>query len=432
MYAQDHLEDFADRIQPRAAANLLLWIVGATFALLLIWASLTVLDRSVHASGRVSPSARLQTVSNLEGGVVQAIMVRTGQIVPEGAPLVRLDQTQTGAEYGSGQAALDALTLKVARLEAEVEGRAPVWPQIPHGEGALAVEKALYASRVAERAGLFASAKARVAQAQQALTESQAAFAGRNAMREAAQSEAAMLRPLVAKGIEPQLSLVRAQGQASAAAADAAAAEAAIAKARSALAEAQSARIQAEQQWRSQAGDELAAARAEREARSKSLPALADRVKRTIIRSPMAGRVNRVLVTTVGGTVRPGEPLVEIVPDRDALVIEALVNPKDIAFVSLGQRAKIGLTAYDSAVYGRMDGEVIAISPDATANERTGESFYTIKVRTHGTSLADPAGHRLPIGPGMIADVSLLGNRRSVLSYLLTPITRLSETAFRE
>ena len=432
MYAQDHLEELADRIEPKAAANLLLWIIGGTFAILLLWSAFTVLDRSVQAIGRVAPSARLQIVSNLEGGVIQAILVRTGQLVAAGAPVIRLDQTQTGAEYGSGQASYVALQMRIARLEAELAGRNPTWPEIAGADNTLAAERSLHASRMAERAGQVAAAQARVAQAQQAISEAQSALAARSAARDAAQSELAMIRPLVVKGIEPQLSLVRAEGQAAAATADAAAAMAAVARMRSALAEAQSAMLQVIQEWRARTGDELATARAERAAREKSLPALADRVRRTMVRSPLSGRVNRVLVSTVGGTVRPGEPLVEVVPDRDTLVIEAQVNPKDIGFVRMGQPARIGLTAYDSAIYGRMDGAVIAISPDATTNERTGESYSTIKIRTRGKALLDPAGRRLPIGPGMVADVSLLGERRSVLSYILTPITRLSEKAFRE
>lgn len=432
MYAQDHLEELADRIEPKAAANLLLWIIGGTFLVLFLWAALTVLDRSVQAIGRVAPSARLQTVSNLEGGVIEAILVKTGQTVAAGAPVVRLDQTQAGADYGSGEASLVALRSRVARLEAEVAGRAPNWPVATGDEGTLAAERSLYSSRVAERSGLVSTAQARVAQAQQAVSEAQSMLAAKTAARDAARAELAMVRPLVEKGIEAQLLLVRAEGQASAAAADAQAAAAAVSRAQSALAEAHSSMRQAIEQWRARSGDELAAARAELAAKEKALPALADKMRRTIVRSPLAGRINRVLVSTVGGTIRPGEPLVEIVPDRDRLEIEAQVSPKDIAFVRLGQRARIALTAYDSAIYGRLDGEVTAIAPDSTLNERTGESFYLIKVRTNGRTLVDPSGRRLPIGPGMIADVSLLGERRSILSYLMTPITRLSESAFHE
>jgi membrane fusion protein, adhesin transport system len=139
-----------------------------------------------------------------------------------------------------------------------------------------------------------------------------------------------------------------------------------------------------------------------------------------------------VLVNTPGGTVPPGSPLVEVVPSADTLVIEAQFNPKDIATVKIGQRAKVSITAYDSTVYGSLDGEVIAVSPDATVNERTGESHYVVRVRTKSTALVAHGGRRLPIGPGMLADVSLLGDSQSILSYIFSPITKLKDSAFRE
>jgi adhesin transport system membrane fusion protein len=128
--------------------------------------------------------------------------------------------------------------------------------------------------------------------------------------------------------------------------------------------------------------------------------------------------------------VSPGAPLVEMVPARETLLVEAMVLPKDIGSIHIGQEAKVDVTAYDPSVYGSLRGKVAAISPDAVADERTGQTFYLVQVRTDGNVTG--TGRRLEIGTGMIADVSLLGDKRSVLSYLLTPITRLSERAFRE
>src|SRR5690606_20552092 len=205
----------------------------------------------------------------------------------------------------------------------------------------------------------------------------------------------------------------------------ASAAAAAVSRAQAAVAEARSTLAHQQQDWRSLAADELAAARAELAARQRALPALADRVERTSVRAPMAGKINRVLVTTVGGTVGPGEPLVEIVPDEETLLIEAMVPPKDIGSVRIGKEAKVDVTAYDPAIYGSLSGRVTAISPDSVEDERTGQIYYLVQVRTDSNRTG--TGRELEIGTGMIADVSLLGDKRTVLSYLLTPITRLSE-----
>jgi adhesin transport system membrane fusion protein len=205
-----------------------------------------------------------------------------------------------------------------------------------------------------------------------------------------------------------------------------------LARMRASVGEARAALAQTLQDWRSQAATELAAAQGEFAARRRAMPALAERLERTIVRAPLSGRINRVLVTTVGGTVPPGGPLVEIVPSEESLLVEARIRPQDIASVRLNQKAKVNVTAYDPSVYGGLEGQVVAISPDAVQDERSGETFYVVRVRTATNALKDQQGRPLPIGAGMIADVSLLGNKRTILQYVLTPITRLSETALRE
>nr|WP_295370771.1 HlyD family type I secretion periplasmic adaptor subunit [uncultured Sphingosinicella sp.] len=426
------LEDYADRVRPKTAANIMLWVIVAFVVAFVLWAAFTELDRAVRGQGRVIPSSQLQVVSNLEGGIVEAILVRTGQIVRRGAPLVRLDQTQTGAEFGSNSAQFEALRMRIARLEGELAGRAPVYPVMGAGGAEQAsIERSLHASRMADLNSLLSAAGSRVTQAERSVVEAQAAHAARRSAQGAAESELNLIRPLVQRGIEPRLSLIQAENAAAVAASEAAAASAAVTRAQSSVAEARSTLAQQRQDWRSKAAQELATAQAEMVALRRTLPALSARVDRTVVRSPLAGRVNRVLVTTVGGTIAPGGPLVEIVPSEESLVVEVQVRPEDIAWVRSDQEAKINITAYDSSIYGSLDGRVVAISPDATVNERTGESFYTVRVTTTD-KLVDQSGRALEIGAGMIADVSLLGDKRTVLSYLLTPITRLSEQAFRE
>ena len=427
------LEDYVDRVRPAMASNVLLWIIIGFVALFFVWAALTKLDRTVRGQGRVIPSSQLQVVSNLEGGIVEAILVRVGQVVKRGDPVVRLDRTATGAELGSNQAQFDALRARIARLEGEVSGRAPAWPTSggPGLAEQVAIERGLHASRMADLNSLLSASNAQVVQAQRSVAEAQASLAARQSAMRAAQNELSLMRPLVERGIEPRLTLIQAENAAAVSASEAAAASAAVNRAQSAVAEAQSTLAQRRQDWRSRAAQELATAQAEMVSLRRSLPALSARVARTIVRSPLTGRVNRVLVTTVGGTVGPGAPLVEIVPSEDSLFVEAQIRPDDIAWVRMNQEAKIDITAYDSSVYGSLDGKVVSISPDATLNERTGKSFYTVRVAT-SDQLRDQAGRPLDIGPGMVASVSLLGDKRSVLAYIFSPITKLSESALRE
>jgi adhesin transport system membrane fusion protein len=429
-----HLEDLTDRIKPRAASNVLLWAVLGFVAVFLIWAWLAEIDRTVRGAGRVIASSQLQVISNPEGGIVEAILVRTGQQVRQGQELVRLDQTPTTSEFGSGEASVNALRAKIARLQAEVDGRDPVYPAAADAVTAnqVAIERSLHASRMAELGSLVRAGQAAVSQAQGSVREAEAMYGARVSARDARQQELAAIRPLVERGIEPRLSLTQAESAAAVAAGEAAAAAASVSRAHSAVAEAQSALARQRQDWRSLAAGELAAAQAEFSARRSTLPALEEAVERTVVRAPLPGEINRVLVTTVGGVVPPGAPIVELVPSEETLLIEAMILPQDIAFVRLNQKAKVNITAYNSSIYGSLEGVVVSISPDVTLNEQTGQSYYTVRVRTASNALEDRDGRPLPIGTGMVADVSLLGDKRSVLSYLLTPITRLGERAFRE
>ena len=432
--AETHLEDLTDRIKPRSASNLLLWGIVGFVVIFFVWAAFAELDRTVRGTGRVISSSQLQVVSNLEPGIVQQIFVRGGQQVREGDPLLLLDPTQSGAELGSGTAALGALEAKAARLEAEVAGRAPVFPT-PRDDvmsDQIRIEEALYRARQTELAGLTGAASARLTQAQRAVTEAEAAYRARIASRDARQAEARILRPLVERGIEPRLSLIQAEGAAASAASEAAAAAASIARAQASVAEARAMYSQATSDWRARASTELATTQAELASRRRAIPALAERVRRTTLRAPLSGTVNRVLVTTRGSAVPTNQPLVEIVPSEESLLIEARIRPQDIASVRMGQSARVAITAYDRTVYGTLEARVVSISPDAVNEERTGETYYVVRVQTAANVLHDRQGRAYPIGPGMIAEADLLGDRRTVLQYILSPLTRLSERAFRE
>jgi membrane fusion protein, adhesin transport system len=430
----ENVESMETRWRPRLASNLLLWIILGFVAVFVFWAALTKLDRTIHGMGRVVPSARLQVVSNLEGGIVDEIFVKTGENVKAGAPLVRMSLTMANAELGSGRATIAALNAKIARLQAQITETAPVFPTPTNQAEAdsIAVERSLYASSMADLNSSVSAIRAQILQAQRAVSEAQSMHSAKLSAKHAAEQQIMMIRPLVEKGIEPQISLIQAENQVATSAGEAGAAAAGIARAQAGVAEANANLNRMQQDWRSKAATELAAAQGELSSRRSVLPALADKARRTLVTAPLDGRVNRVLVATVGGSVTPGSPIAEIVPVNEGLVIEALINPKDIAAVHIGQKAKIGITAYDSSVYGRLDGSVVTMSPDSVVNEKTGESFYHVQIRTNGNGLRDVDGKQLTIGAGMVADVSLLGGKRSVLSYILSPLTRLEEDAMRE
>ena len=430
---EGRFERFVEGLEPGRVSRWLFWAIVIFFVLFFAWASLAEVDRTVRGQGRVISSSELQVVSSLEGGVVEDILVTTGQQVGALDPLVLLDPTESGSTLGSTSATAGALEMKVARLEAEVAGRAPSFPAPADEEAARqrSIESALYSSRQANLQSALAGARAQSARARQQVTEAERQADSIASRAAAARSEADLLRPLVEQGIEPRLSLVRAESTAASAEAELAGAQASIGRARSQVFEADANLDRTLRDWRAQAANELAAAQAELGSRSATLPALQERLARTTLRAPVAGTVNRVLVNTRGSAVSSGQPLVEIAPSDDALLVEVRIRPQDIGTVSIGQDAKVGITAFDQAIYGSLDGKVVTISPDSIVEERTGEVYYLVRVRTELDAIPQADGD-LEIGSGMIADVSLLGDKRTVLQYILTPLRRFSDRAFRE
>jgi adhesin transport system membrane fusion protein len=428
------IETVPARIEPNRASQYLVWTIATAFPALLLWATFAEVDETATASGRVVPSRQLQVVSNLEGGVVKAIFVSPGARVNVGQPLIQLDNTQFSADFGKTSDYYDALTARTARLQAEVSGRTPEFPAglVQAAPQLVSTEGSLFRARASELSASSSVEVARLEQARRGLGQAEVDAAMRVEAAHLAEREVAMIAPLVEKGIEPQIELVRAQSAQSQARGVAAGAALAVHRARSSVAEAGSSLRAVRERFRAQSVEQLTQARADLANQRAALPALRDRVRRTDLRAPISGIVNRVLIATVGGSVRPGEPLVEIVPADDSLVVEAEVRPADIAFLHIGQHATVKLTAYDYYVYGGLDGRVESISPDAIANDRTGESHFKIRVRTRDAALKARDGTRLPIGAGMMAEVNVLGQKRSILSYLLTPFSRLRENAFRE
>ncbi|RVQ67164.1 HlyD family type I secretion periplasmic adaptor subunit [Croceicoccus ponticola] len=413
----------------RKSANYILWIIMGFIVVLVIWASVTEINRTVRGLGKVVPSSKLQVVSNLEGGVVEQILVKVGDNVKRGDVLVRLSPTLTNAAYGSSHAEVGALEAKIARLTGEVRGSTPDYGSASDNQ--IAIEQSLHSARMAELQSAVAVSRARVVQAERAVIEAQSLLEARRSNLLTAQREVEMLRPLVDTKVIPKMDFIKADNTALVAQKEVDSAEASLARARAGVAEAAASAAQARSDWLSRAGSELSTAQAELTAKQLQLPALSDRVDRTVIRAPMSGKVNRVLVTTVGGSVSAGLPIAEIVPSNDVLYVEAQVRPSDIGNVRLGQEAHLEITAYNRAVYGTLKGEVTSISPDAVLNEQSGETFYQVEVQTTD-QLRDKSGSVLAIGPGMIANVNLLGEKRSILSYIFTPLTRLSQTAFRD
>jgi adhesin transport system membrane fusion protein len=414
------------------AANILLFTVCGAFVALGAWASVAEVDTLAQASGKVVPAARVQVVQSLEGGVVSQIHVQPGQTVEAGELLVSLSPVQVDADLQARVQQSVTQRARIARLQAEALGGTPMFDgALQRNHAALvAAERAAFDARSSEQATQLRMLTAQVEQKQAERAELRHALVTAQRTLETTRKERVIVENLVNQGLEPRLELIRLDRVIAEAEGREANAHAAIARIEQALLETQARRDNMPQQFRAQARDELNRVQGELRSLAPTVPALADRVERTALKAPMRSVVNRVFVTTLGGVAKPGEPLVELVPVADKLVVEALVLPKDIGFVHAGQAARVKLTAYDYSVYGALPGTVVRVGADAVTNER-GESHYTVHVET-ARAAVESLGRELPLLSGMQAQVDIVTGERTVADYLLKPLVGVRENAFRE
>ncbi|MBT5766234.1 HlyD family type I secretion periplasmic adaptor subunit [Emcibacteraceae bacterium] len=419
-------------LTPKIAANALLICIASFFVLFILWASLSELDEVTRASGRIVPSKQIQIIQNLEGGIVKEILVRQGDKVKAGDVLVKLDRTQFDAEFNRNEEEFLSLEATIARLKAESNFEEPVFDEklMAEQEYMVSRELNLFNARKAEFDASINSIAARLKQIEQELIETEVSLVSARSASALADREVELLKPLVERGIEPQMELVRAEQRKIEASGDSRIAELGIEKAKKSVEEV-NLQIEAERQkFRASALMELNEAETNRNQLVDSLPALSDRVNRTDVLAPTDGIINQVMVSTLGGIVDSGMPIVELVPLDDTLLVEAEVQPQDIAFLRPGQDARVKLTAYDFARYGALEGRVENISADAILNDQE-QYVYVIQVRTEENSLPSDDGN-LPILPGMVAEVDILNGKKSIMRYLMNPVLKLQEKAFRE
>jgi adhesin transport system membrane fusion protein len=418
-----------DRPRTRRA-QLVVRAALAIVALLIVWAALAKVDEVTRGEARVIPSRQLQVLQALDGGVVAEILVKEGQVVEPNQLLLRIDETRATSGVRESAAQGFALRARQARLRALAEGAAFTPP--PAGNDAeqqriVEEERRLYEAKQSELATLLSINRQQLAQRQQELVEMQARRASAQRALELGQQELAQTRPLLATGAVSQVEILRLERDITKSRGDVEQAAAQIARVQAAIGEAQRKAQETELTFRNEARRDLAEVVGKLNALQEGAVALADKVDKASVRSPVRGRVQRLLANTVGGVVQPGKDIVEIVPLDDALVLEARVQPKDIAFIRPGQSATVKFTAYDFSIYGGLDAVVENISPDTTVDER-GNAFYLVRVRTTQANFSE----KLPIIPGMTAEVDVLTGQKTVLSYLLKPVLKVRSYALRE
>jgi adhesin transport system membrane fusion protein len=408
--------------EPMTGARKVILFSSIGFFLFLAWAMIAQVDEVTHGQGKVIPSSKVQLVQAAEPATVRELMVRSGQRVSAGQLLVRLDDTQSASELGQVEAETRSLQDRAARLGAEGGVSSG---GIAGEEGALlAARQSALRSRVS---ALGASAEQRRREA----AEAAATISSLSRSLQLAQENVNRLEPLAARNIVPITELASAQREVVDLQGRIAAAREQQGRAFAAVREAQSQAAEANFQFRQDALNERSQVTAKIAVNEQTLRGAQGRLSRTELRSPVEGVVNDVQVTTRGGFVQAGQKIMEVVPLGDKLLVETRVRPSDIAFIKVGDKAVVKVTAYDFSIYGGLEGRVVQVSADSIYDEATKEAYFNVIVETDRAYL-ESAGRRLPITPGMMTDTQIVTGRKSILTYLLKPVLKARSDALTE
>lgn len=411
---------------------LLVSVIGIMFGFIL-WAAFFEIEEVTRAPGRVVPSALLQSVQSPEGGVVAVISVREGDIVEKGQVLFQIDDTNVQSSLGELEQRFQALSVELFRLRAEAQSAEDlVFPE-KHGfnSNVVAAEKAVFETRRQQLSLELNVLRDRLAQREAELNEILAESRRLEAVVQPLKREVEISETLYDDGTLSEIEILRLRASLAEIRGDMTVSEASAERARAGISEIETQIASARSAYELAAKERISVILGDLAVVEETLAAARNRVSRTALRSPVRGTVNRISINNVGSVVQPGSVVAEIVPLGDSVLIEARVQPRDVAFVRVGAPASIKITAYDYLRYGDLAGTVERIGADALQSEE-GTTFFQVTLRTEEMSLKDDMGDRLPISPGMVASVDIQSGRKTVLEYLIQPVLRAQHQALRE
>lgn len=434
--------------KPARGVRILSVAVGAFFLCMLVWAGLANIDEVTHAEGQVIASQRTQAIQNLEGGILQGVLVREGQVVEKGTPLARLDNEMAGSYFRDAINKVLENQAAIIRLNAELNDIPPVFPenladgikQLVDGQLSEDLEtlskrivsdqEVTYKARMTQRTAELEVLVSVFTQRQRDVEEQ---ISRKNQLERSlllATEQRDIAYPLMQRRNYSRVEFLGLEQKVVSLQGDIESIAASLPKSQAAAREAEQRIAFRKAELNAAVIEEINKRRIELDSLRETLTAGGDRVARTELRSPVRGTVKQIYLNTVGGVVKPGESIMEIVPLDDTLLVEARVRPADVAFLHPGQKAMVKVSAYDFAIYGGLEGQLEQISAD-TFEDKRGEFFYLVKVRTRKTSI-EYRNESLPIIPGMVTTVDILTGKKTVLSYILKPILKARQNALTE
>ena len=369
--------------------NIIYYSIIILCVLFVTWAYFSQIDEITNGTGKVIPSSHVKTIQSQDGGVISKFYVQNGDLVQKGQLILKLDDTRFSSDYNQNYAQLMTLVAEIARLKSQINNNSQIdfpaelndFPDLKIGQTKLF--KSIMNSFKDEVDSLEKNLRL-------------------------AEQESNLILPLVKQGLMSQLERIRLEKQ---------------------ITESKSKMTDAVETFKTKAQTDLTDKENIKVALEEKLKGLKDRMEHTEILSPVEGYINNFKLSTVGGVVKPGMDILDIVPLEEQLIVEARVNPKDRAFIKEEQAATIKFPAYDSSIYGSLNATVVSISPDTEKDEKNNE-FYLVRLSTDKNYLADNV--KFKIIPGMTATVNILTGKKRILLYFLRPVTKIKEFALKE
>lgn len=432
----DLLRKYDDDFSPEDGISwkdhILLYTLTGLIFIFIVWASFFSIDEVARGDGKIIPTSEVQAVQNLEGGIIDDILVREGDVVQEGQVILHLRNVQAKSDLETNNEKYYGIMAGIIRLQAEAKGGVPVFSEEVRANApeSVAAESAAFEANKKQLSSQNGILKSQIEQKKQEITGLKKKISDLSGIVSMAQDEHDMISPMVERGAVSKRELLQADRDLAQNRAELSEIKLSLPRAQAEEREAQERLKGLTSSFRADAQRQLSEKTMELNALKGSLAVLEDRSQRTDIKSPVHGTVKDIKVKTVGGVVRPGETIMEIVPLEEQLLVESRIRPKDIAFIYPGQKAVVRISAYDFSVYGAAEGRVVEISADSLTDER-GESFYRVKVRTDQSKISKGA-ENFPIIPGMQATVDIVTGKGTIMNYILRPFIRTTSMAMAE
>jgi adhesin transport system membrane fusion protein len=427
--------------KPKFKIDLIFFTIVGFFLFVIIWANFAKIDELTRGQGKVIPTNKIQTIQSYDGGEIEEILVKNGEHVKIGQPLVKIDTTRFQATLEENQEGISQWMAMLERLkiESNIDVDKPI-PELKYNDDVkkiagdyIASETTLFKNRVQELKSSVQVLKAQLNQKKQELEEIKAQKSQLERNLKLVQLQRKTIKNLVQSGAKSKVDLINIEKEYQELRGDLKAAELSIPRSRFAISEAENKVSEKIRSFRTEASKEYQKILVELNKAEARKVSDSDKVQKTVMKSPVDGIIKEIYVNTIGGVVQPGQELINIVPDSEILLVEAKIDPRDIAFINPKQKAIVKITAYDFSIYGGLEGQIVEISADSIIDKdsKDGKSYYKVVVKTEQNYL-EKDGEKLPIIPGMVASVDIVTGQKSIMDFILKPILKIKQNSLHE